>query len=174
MNNIESLGLEVRPCNKEDIESVLTLEAVVLSHLEQPEMLRRNTKKMWQSCLMPPHVCLGAWDGEHLVALAILYVPQEDDDEVLAPMLQTVNAEGHRAANYKICLVHPDWRGHHLQILLGQRLHDEARRMGIDLLCSTASPLNIASIRSLQKLGYHADHKVQKYGFERIVFFYFN
>lgn len=145
-----------------------------MAHLERPDLLRRNTETMWRTCLLPPHVCLGAWHGDVLVALAVLYVPQEGDDEALAPLLQTVSIEGHRAAHFKICLVHPNWRGHHLQVLLGQRLHDEARQRGYNLLCATASPYNAASIRSLQRLGYHADHTLQKYGSERIIFYYFN
>jgi GNAT superfamily N-acetyltransferase len=109
-----------------------------------------------------------------LVALAVLYVPQNDNAEALAPLLRSIDPKGHNAANFKICLVHPEWRGHHLQVKLGNLLNNEARQRGFDLLCATASPHNIASIRSLQQLGYRADHAVQKYGFERIVFFHFN
>ena len=166
--------LEIRRCSEEDIDNVLTLEAEVLAHLESPDLLRRNTPTMWETCLCPPHVCLGAWAGNVLVALAVLYVPQEGDTEALAPLLQSVDTKGHKAAHFKICLVHPDWRGHHLQVSLGKQLHAEARRRGFDLLCATASPHNTASIRSLQQLGYRADHTAQKYGFERIIFFHFN
>ena len=167
-------GVEVRQCSRDELGQVLQLEATVLAHLERGDLLRRNTPAMWETCLCPPHVCLGAWAGNVLVALAVLYVPQEGDTEALAPLLQSVDTKGHKAAHFKICLVHPDWRGHHLQVTLGKQLHAEARRQGYDLLCATASPHNAASIRSLQQLGYRADHTVQKYGFERIVFFYFN
>ena len=174
MDNMELMGLAVRPCGEDDITAVLTLEDIVLTHLERPDLLRRNTEAMWRTCLLPPHVCLGAWDGNALAALAVLFVPMEGDSEALAPILRTINAKDHRAAHFKICLIHPDWRGHHLQMLMGQRLHEEAKRMGFDLLCATASPYNTASIKSLQQLGYHEDHCVQKYGFERILFYYFN
>ena len=167
-------GVEVRQCRRDELGQVLQLEATVLAHLERGDLLRRNTPAMWETCLCPPHVCLGAWAGNVLVALAVLYVPQEGDTEALAPLLQSVDTKGHKAAHFKICLVHPDWRGHHLQVTLGKQLHAEAQRRGYDLLCATASPHNAASIRSLQQLGYHADHTVEKYGFERIVFFYFN
>ena len=164
----------MRQCSRDELGQVLQLEATVLAHLERGDLLRRNTLAMWETCLCPPNMCLGAWAGNVLVALAVLYVPQEGDTEALAPLLQSVDTKGHKAAHFKICLVHPDWRGHHLQVTLGIQLHAEARRQGYDLLCATASPHNAASIRSLHQLGYHADHTVQKYGFERIVFFYFN
>ena len=166
--------LEVRGCSERDLDKVLALEAEVVAHLERPDLLRRNTEEMWSTCLRPPHLCLGAWSGKSLVALAVLYVPEDGDGEALAPMLQTASTDGCRAAHFKICLVHPDWRGHHLQVLLGQQLHSEARQRGYNLLCATASPHNTASIRSLQRLGYRADHTVQKYGSERILFYYFN
>lgn len=174
MDNIEINGLTVRPCNEGDIANVLELESIVLAHLEHPDLLRRNTEEMWHTCLLPPHVCLGTWAGDTLVALAVLYVPQEGDPEALAPLLQSVDTKGHTTAHFKICLVHPDWRGHHLQVALGKQLHVEAHQRGFDLLCATVSPHNAASIRSLQQLGYHADRTIQKYGFERIVFFHFN
>ncbi|MBR6992141.1 MAG: hypothetical protein IKH97_07990 [Bacteroidales bacterium] len=166
--------LNVRSCGEGDLDKVLDLESIVLAKLERPDLLRRNTEEMWRTCLQSPHVCLGAWNGDVLVALAVLYVPKDGDTEALAPLLQSVDPEGHKSANFKICLVHPKWRGHHLQVKLGNLLNNEAHQRGIDLLCATASPHNIASIRSLQQLGYRADHTVQKYGFERTVFFYFN
>ena len=171
---MEIEDLEIRPCGEDTLAEVLKLEAKVLEQLERPDMLRRNTVSMWHTCLLPPHVCLGAWAGHTLAALAVLYVPQEGDPEALAPLLQTFRAEGHQSAHFKICLVHPDWRGHHLQVTLGKQLHAEARRRGFDLLCATASPHNAASIKNLQRLGYLADHKMRKYGFERIIFYYFN
>jgi len=172
---------DIRPCGLEDIAAVRGLEGEVLASLERPDQLRRNTEEMWRACLQAPHFCLGAWvrgDGvgqdAALVAVAVLFVPAEGDGEALAPLLQTVEAKGLHAANFKICMVHPRWRGHGLQVMLGNELHEEAQRRGIRLLCATASPHNTASVRSLQKLGYTADHTLTKYGFERTLFYRFN
>ena len=167
-------NLVIRHCSEGELTQVMALEAAVLSQLERPDLLRQNTKEMWASCLRLPHVSIGAWNGTDLVALAVLYIPEEGDGESLAPLLHTIDIKGHRCANFKICLVHPDWRGHHLQVLLGNRLSTEAKARGYDFLCATASPYNAASIKSLLRLGYHVDHKLEKYGFERMVFFYVN
>ena len=166
--------IDIRPCGMEHLEEVLSVESSVLSALERPDQLRRNTPEMWATCIQPPHCCLGAWVGDRLVAVAVLYVPPEGDSEALAPLLQGVDTKGMRTANYKICMVHPLWRGHGLQVALGERLHDEARRQGIGLLCSTVSPHNTASIRSLQRLGYQSNRTLTKYGYERLLFFCFN
>ena len=166
-------GVEMQQCREDELTQVLELESTVLAHLDRPDQLRRNTPALWRRCLQPPHICLGAWDGPALVALAVLYVSYDGDPEALAPLLQKVESKNYHSANYKICLVHPDWRGHHLQVLMGRQLHEEARRMGINLLCATASPHNTASVKSLERLGYRPDHQVEKYGFERIVFYCF-
>ena len=172
---------DIRPCGLEDIEAVRGLEGEVLAALERPDQLRRNTEEMWRACLQAPHLCLGAWvrgddAGQEaaLVAVAVLFVPAEGDGEALAPLLQSVEGKGLPAANFKICMVHPQWRGHGLQVTLGEELQEEARKRSIRLLCATASPHNMASVRSLQKLGYTPDHTLTKYGFERTLFYHFN
>lgn len=165
---------DIRPCGPEDYAAVRALEETVLATLQRPDLLRRNSEEMWRACLQAPHYCLGAWVGEELVALAVLYVPSEGDKESLAPLLRTVDSEGLQTANYKICIVHPRWRGYDLLATLGQLLRAEAVRRGIGLLCATASPHNTASVRGLERLGYKADSTLFKYGFERILFYRFN
>ena len=172
---------DIRPCGLGDLVAVRGLEGEVLAALERPDQLRRNTEEMWRACLQAPHLCLGAWvrgddAGQEaaLVAVAVLFVPAEGDGEALAPLLHSVEPKGLQAANFKICIVHPEWRGHGLQVTLGEKLHEVARRRGIGLLCATASPHNIPSVRSLERLGYRPDRTLTKYGFERTLFYRFN
>lgn len=165
---------EIKSCGIDCLNAVLAIEREALASLERPDLLRRNTEQMWRTCLQEPHLCLGAWVGEELAGFAVLYVPQPGDGEALAPLLTQADPSGHKAAHFKVCIVRPGWRGHGLQVMLGQRLHEEARKRGYDLLCATASPHNTASVKSLVRLGYHPDHTLSKYGFERILFYRFN
>ena len=175
------------PLGIEHLDQVRAVEQEALLRLERPDLLRRNTEQMWRECLQPPHFCLGAWckvttpvnkDKPHLEPLlagfAVLYVPEKGGAEDLSPLLTTINAEPYTSANYKICIVRPDWRGHHLQFQLGQRLAAEAKARGINLLCATVSPYNPASVKSLLQLGYHQDSQLEKYGFERLLFYQIN
>jgi GNAT superfamily N-acetyltransferase len=109
-----------------------------------------------------------------LVGFAVLYVPQPGDGEDLSVLLTKVDAAAHTSANFKICIVRPQWRGRGLQVLLGKHLGREARARGIDLLCATASPYNKPSVHSLLALGYQADHILTKYGYERMLFYCVN
>ena len=162
---------QIRPCGPQHLELLLAIEQEALACLERPDLLRRNSQEMWEACLRPPHVCIGAWKDNTLAGFAVLFVPQPGDSEDLAASLTSKDCTGLRSANFKICIVRPLWRGHGLQVLLGTRLEEEARQQGFDLLCATASPHNPASIKSLEHLGYHQDHLLTKYGFERILFY---
>lgn len=153
------------------LAEVLALGKDVIDALPSPDLLRRNSVQMWQRCLCPPHVALGARVGDRLVALAVLYIPQPGDDDHLAQYLLDPALRSQPSANYKICIVHPHHRGHALQQTLGLQLHCQASRLGVQLMCSTVSPRNPASIRSLEKLGYHCDSAIQKYGSERLLYF---
>lgn len=112
--------------------------------------------------------------GEELAGFAVLYVPQPGDGEDLSVLLTKVDAAAHTSANFKICIVRPQWRGWGLQVLLGKHLGREARARGIDLLCATASPYNKPSVHSLLALGYQTDHILTKYGYERMLFYCVN
>lgn len=105
------------------------------------------------------------------MALAVLYLPQPCDEEDLATKLLGVETEEIKSANYKICMVLPNYRGHGLQRLLGERLEKIAFHQGVTLLCSTVSPHNGASITSLLRLGYRYNRTLTKYGFERNLYY---
>lgn len=172
MNNTD---FHILPLSSEDLGEVLELEAAVIASLERPDQLRRNTPEMWQACLSAPHTAVGARVGERLVALAVLYLPEAGSAEDLSCSLQGLDgilSPGvHKAANYKICIVHPHFRGHALQQLLGRHLEEAALRQGVQMLCSTVSPHNPASIRSLQRLGYRYNRTLAKYGFTRALYY---
>ena len=165
---------DFRPLGLGHIGQLRALEQEALAHLERPDLLRRNTEQMWHECLQPPHICLGAWVGDELAGFGVLYFPAKGGGEELARLLVGVDVEHCISANYKICIVHPRWRGHGLQVQIGERLAARAKERGIDLLCATASPYNMASVKSLLRLGYREDSRVEKYGFERILFYRIN
>lgn len=153
------------------LSQVLALESIVIATLDSPDQLRRNSINMWQRCLSEPHQALGAFLDHELIALAVLYLPQNNDNEDLAHLLLGTDTPKQPSANYKICLVHPSHRGHGLQQKLGCQLETLALMLGIHTLCATASPRNIASIHSLEKLGYTFNRSLEKYGFERSLYY---
>ena len=118
MSNNGSQQFEFHPLELSQLDAVLALEQEALDNLERPDLLRRNTLDMWHKCLQPPHLCLGAWVRGELVGFAVLYVPAKGDAEDLSALLVQVDATPYISANFKICIVHPQWRGRHLQCLI--------------------------------------------------------
>lgn len=159
------------PPADEMLGHILELESVVMASLPRPDILRRNTLDMWRRCLSAPHSLFAEWDGSLLIAIAVLYIPMHGESDHLAALLTDESLRSLPSANYKICLVHPAYRGHGLQRTLGQRLDQTARQQGIGILCSTVSPHNPASIRSLEHLGYRLDQTLEKYGSPRHLYY---
>ena len=124
---------------------------------------------------MPPHVTLGAWYDNTLVAFSILYVPC-DNEENLSMSLENVDIKGLKTANNKLCIVRKMFRGNSLQFELGRRLESYAHEMGIKLICATVSPKNqysINNINGILRLGYTYNRTfLSKYG-ERNLYYKF-
>lgn len=181
-----------RPCGEKDLPLLLSIQEETFAGLDDKSLLRCNTPAMLASCLAAPHYTLGAWvsglpiaevppdgcgtatvsEGETLVAFSVLYFPQEAGED-LSLSLHAADTEGTHAvvANNKVCMVRKDFRGNGLQLRLGWQIECEAMQRGVQLLCATASPLNIASCRNLERQGYRLDCHLLKYGFPRNLYY---
>lgn len=152
-------NLLIRKCNSTDLEALLRLQETVYSALPDKSQLRLNTKDMLASCLQSPHTCLGAFNGKELVAIAILYVPTDEAEDIA----HCINIT-QRAANLKLVLVDPRFRGLGLQQKLMNMLEREAAGQHFEVLCCTCSPDNEYSIRNVVSCGYRFAATQEKYG----------
>lgn len=162
----------IRECTEGNLDAVLELQEETIARLPSEDLLRRNSPQMFLSCFKPPHLSIGAWYGEELAAICILYVP-EDNAEDLAHLLDGIECAGMRTANYKLCIVREKYRGNGLQYHLGELIENEARKQGIALMCTTVSPDNPHSIRNMLSLGYRYNRTLEKYGYSRSLYYKF-
>src|SRR5574344_182853 len=168
-----------RPCTLAEVPQMAALEEETFARLERPELLRHNGSEVFARCVEMPHTTMGAFCAQKLVAFAILYVPDSEGENLSLLLdwstlprpadVRELLPGAFPTANYKLCIVAQPFRGNGLQYRLGTLLEAEARRQGIRLLCSTVSPLNPASSRSLERLGFHVDRCISKYGFDRLL-----
>ena len=91
----------------------------------------------------------GAFDGEKLVGMAQLYVSQE----MMAGFKKDFGIE-----NYTVCelggnLVLPEYRGMGITTTLQKMELEIAKERGFDYIISMAHPDNIASCKTLEKVG---------------------
>ncbi len=153
--------MDIRKCNLSDFQSVVDLNETIYAALPDQSVLRHNSPDMIASCLKEPNVTLGIWDGELLVAIGMLYVPQciEEDH------FHDLELEGdYKSANQKLFLVREGYRGLGLQRQLIREVEKIAMSRGYNLLCTTVAPNNIFSINNFLAEGYVYAKTEQKYG----------
>lgn len=160
--------MEFRQCQPSDLDAVLALNQKVYDSLEDKTLLRLNSTEMIASCLAEPNVTMGAWDGDKLVAIGILYVPQVEEED-LSHYVENVVFP---AANQKLYLVDAAYRGQGLQRKIIRIIEEIARKRGYLMLCTTIAPHNTFSINNFAAESYIYSTTVVKYGgLERNIYF---
>ena len=153
--------MELRQCTINDLQAVVELNETIYDNLPDKTVLRHNSHEMIASCLEEPNFTLGYWDGDLLVAIGVLYVPQclaEDHFHDLDLI------GDYRSANQKLFLVREGYRGQGLQQKLIHELEKIALSRGYNLLCTTCAPNNDFSINNFLKEGYIYAKTEEKYG----------
>ena len=153
--------MKVRECQPSDLQSVIELNEAVYAALPDKSVLRHNSPEMIAFCLKEPNVTLGVWDGDLLVAVGMLYVPQclEEDHA------HDIDLQGDfKSANQKLFIVREGYRGQGWQRRLIRDVEKIAIARGYDLLCTTCAPSNAFSINNFLKEGYIYAKTEEKYG----------
>lgn len=153
--------MELCRCQLSDLQAVIDLNETVYAALPDKSVLRHNAPEMIASCLEEPNVTLGFWDGNLLVAIGMLYVPQciEEDH------FHDLGLKGdYKSANQKLFLVREGYRGLGLQRRLIREVEKIALMRGYNLLCTTVAPNNTFSINNFLREGYVYAKTEEKYG----------
>ncbi len=169
---IDTEKIIVRQCGIEHLDDILQIQDETFETLESSELLRKNTPEMLSECLQAPHITLGAWYENQLIAFSVLYYPHSSE-ESLCDYLENVEYKGLKDANYKLCIVREKYRGNSLQYILGKKLDEYAVKSGAGIICATASPHNLHSIRNIEKMGYIYNRTLNKYGLVRNLYYKF-
>ena len=153
--------MQLRQCQPTDLQVIIDLNEAIYAALPDKSVLRHNSPEMIASCLEEPNVTLGVWDGDLLVAIGMLYVPQciEEDH------FHDLDLQGdYKSANQKLFLVRDRYRGLGLQRRLIREVEKTAIARGYNLLCTTVAPNNDFSINNFLKEGYVYAKTEIKYG----------
>ena len=153
--------MQLRQCKPADLQVIIDLNEAIYAALPDKSVLRHNSPEMIASCLEEPNVTLGVWDGDLLVAIGMLYVPQciEEDH------FHDLDLQGdYKSANQKLFLVRDRYRGLGLQRRLIREVEKTAIARGYNLLCTTVAPNNDFSINNFLKEGYVYAKTEMKYG----------
>ena len=153
--------MQLRQCQPSELQAVIGLNETIYAALPDKTILRHNSPEMIASCLEEPNVTLGIWDGEILVAVGMLYVPQC----IAEDHFHDLELQGeYKSANQKLFLVREGYRGLGLQRKLIREVERVAILRGYNLLCTTVAPNNNYSINNFLKEGYVYAKTEEKYG----------
>lgn len=153
---------DVRFCQESHIPAILELQEHIFDVLgDDANLLRRNTRETFERCLRVPNFTLGVFDGDCLVALAIMEDARGREDDLGAQIRQHTLG---RYADSKLFVVRKEYRGHGLQRKLEDLLEQIAYSRGYRWLCSSVSPDNTYSRRNIIASGYEWDSTMELYG----------
>jgi hypothetical protein len=152
------------------LKNIIEIQEETFALLADSSILRRNNVEMLKNCLKPPHYSIGAYYNGILAGFAILFFP-EQDDENLAVKLKSIDTSTMKSANYKLCIIREKYRGNHLQVKLGELLEQYSIEKDVDVLCATVSPANKHSMDNVIKLGFLYDSTLTKYGLTRNLYY---
>lgn len=157
-------GLLFKDLTKKDVDAIMHLQEKIFETLENPELLRRNTREMFELCVQEPNWTFGAFDPDspdYLIGVAIMFDPGNSDENIAS---QLIHHKLKHAANAKLCMILPKFRGRGFEKTALMMMKERARLRGYDGLCVTVSPKNIHSTKNIEATGFQYDHTQKKYG----------
>lgn len=151
---MEKKRLIYKDLTAKDVDAIMLLQEKIFETLESPDLLRRNTREMFEKCTQEPNWTFGAFDPDfpdRLVGVAIMF-DSGDSDESLTDHL--VRHTLKHAANTKLAMILPEFRGRGFEKTVLIMMKERAELRGYDGLCATVSPQNIHSRESIIASGF--------------------
>lgn len=156
--------LTMRTCTATDLDKIMALQEVVCGAIENQDIFVPTDREEYACYLEAPHFIIGCFDGELLVAYSSFVLPGEDPEnygwDLGWPLEKVISC-----AKLETIVVHPDYRGNHLQQRLIMATVELAREnSAIKYLLTTVSPYNQYSLHNVQAMGFEVLMKKEKYG----------
>ncbi len=158
--NADNQDLVFRALDLSYIDAILEIQEEAFALIDNPEILRRNTRETLLPCFDAPSVVLGAFYQGVLAAFGILLYAGESKENLAYDLGMGV----FDGANVKLIIVRPIFRGNGLQLRLLKELEIRAKECGSKFLLATVSPINSYSMINFQKSGYKVVSEKVKYG----------
>lgn len=139
--------IKIYKLNDSFIEEILSLQDVVCNALDNKEILEPLTEEEFKSILNGKGLLIGAILNQRLIAIRALYIPELNENHLGYFLGLKDEAQLKRVIYQEISFVHPEFRGHGLQKLLGKVIMNQLDKSAFDYVCATVMPYNIASLK---------------------------
>ncbi|MBL5770927.1 GNAT family N-acetyltransferase [Heyndrickxia sporothermodurans] len=148
-----------------DIEQILLLQNLVVASLEDKESLQPLTLQEFEYILDGKGLMVGAFVNEQLIAFRALLIPVIDSEH-LGYDIRLAEEELSSVVYQEISIVHPQYRGNHLQQILAKIIMNELSKLNgkYSYICCTVAPFNIPSLKDKFSQGMEIASLKEKYG----------
>ena len=102
----------------------------------------------------------GIVNENNLVAISGLFFEESDFMEIT----KILKIDNYKVAEISESMTLPQYRGNNYMLTINTLILKEAKDLGFDYLIATAAPQNIASNKSLTKLGMNCICQINRYG----------
>lgn len=156
-------GFVIRKVGPETVARIVELEDLVVAGLESDETFVPDGRKEILEDLARGAVIYGVFLGDDLVAYRYISFPKRSE----ANYGRDIGLEGpelDKVVNFTTTVVHPDWRGWHLQRRTMQQALSELKGTDYRHLLATISPLNYYSLKNMIRTGFAIMRIKRKYG----------
>lgn len=146
-----------------DVPGIMLIIKEGLFLLPCPDWFVNDTEEFYSRHIEQEGFTLKAMTDNKLAAFLTIRFPKEAPDncgydlDYKKDMLL-------RVAHIETCVVHPDFRGNHLEARLIREAEYILKQTSYDLLLGTVHPDNIASVKSFLNNGFRIEKTLKKYG----------
>ena len=160
--------LIMKTCTEADLDKMMALQETVCSSIQNQDIFMPSDREDNAAYLEAPNFVIGCFDGETLVAYSSFVLPGEDACNYgwdLGWPLEKILS----CAKLDTVVVHPSYRGNHLQqqliaFALEFARENNDRDHGIKYILTTVSPSNEHSLHNVQEMGFEVLMQKRKYG----------
>ena len=154
---------EIKKLNKTNQNDFINFNRIIRNNLQTPAWFMPFSEENMQHTFDEGNtlVVYGAFVDGNLGAISLFDTNFEEFKELSIIAGVSPNKKG---AELGGSMVLPDYRGQNLMLDVNLKLIEVAKQMGIEYFVATAHPDNVASNRSLQKLGMQLKTTVTRSG----------
>ena len=156
-------SVTIRKMDEQDIPSIMELQESVIDSLTDRTFLQPLSEEEFLFILQGNGLMIGAYDAAKLIAFRAMLEPEIDEDH-LGWDAGLAESELSSVLYSEVSNVHPDYRGHSLQRILGNVLMKQIDRSRHRYIVATVAPFNIASLKDKFSLGMYIISLKEKYG----------
>lgn len=166
---IKTLQQEIVICTistlkEEHLNQIIALQEEVINTIENKTFFLKTENSEFRKIITnKENICLGCFnESSELIAYGIFIKPtllknyglDINLEKDLLPLVGHIDST----------IVHPNYRGNHLQKHLITALEEAVDKNKFSILCCTVHPENKASLKTFLKLGYKIKIEKEKYG----------